>query len=118
MSATDVRPGPLARGLTALVRAYQLVVSPWLGPRCRFYPSCSAYAVTALQRHGALRGSWLATRRLLRCHPWNPGGVDHVPPRERAGKSTTRSQSPLLTDLSDPADTGSAPTADGPPTAA
>jgi putative membrane protein insertion efficiency factor len=73
------RPGPLAWALLQLVRGYQLVLSPLLGPRCRFYPSCSAYAVTALQRHGALRGSWLAIRRLLRCHPWNPGGIDHVP---------------------------------------
>ena len=66
--------------LMLLVRAYQLVVSPLLGPRCRFYPSCSAYAVEALRVHGAVRGTWLAVRRLLRCHPWNPGGVDHVPP--------------------------------------
>jgi len=66
--------------LTLVVRGYQLFVSPLLGPRCRFYPSCSAYALTALQRHGAVRGSWLAVRRLGRCHPWNPGGVDHVPP--------------------------------------
>jgi putative membrane protein insertion efficiency factor len=66
--------------LTVMVRGYQLFVSPLLGPRCRFYPSCSAYALTAVQRHGALRGSWLAVRRLARCHPWNPGGVDHVPP--------------------------------------
>jgi len=71
---------PLARLLTLLVRAYQLVLSPLLGPRCRFYPSCSAYAVQALSTHGALRGTYLAGRRLLRCHPWNPGGVDHVPP--------------------------------------
>jgi len=71
---------PLARLLTLLVRGYQLVLSPLLGPRCRFYPSCSSYAVQALSTHGALRGSWLAARRLLRCHPWNPGGVDHVPP--------------------------------------
>jgi uncharacterized protein len=71
---------PLARVLTLLVRGYQLVLSPLLGPRCRFYPSCSSYAVQALSTHGALRGSWLAGRRLLRCHPWNPGGVDHVPP--------------------------------------
>jgi uncharacterized protein len=70
----------MTRLLLLLVRGYQLFVSPLLGPRCRFYPSCSAYAVTALQTHGALRGSWLAVRRLGRCHPWNPGGVDHVPP--------------------------------------
>lgn len=67
--------------LIGLVRAYQLLVSPLLGPTCRYYPSCSAYAVQALQVHGAVRGSWLAVRRLLRCHPWSPGGVDHVPPR-------------------------------------
>lgn len=66
--------------LVLLVRAYQLLVSPLLGPRCRFYPSCSAYAVEALRVHGALRGTWLAVRRVGRCHPWNPGGVDQVPP--------------------------------------
>ena len=63
----------------ALIRAYQLVLSPMRPPTCRFYPSCSAYALTAIERFGIVRGSWLATRRLLRCHPWNPGGVDHVP---------------------------------------
>jgi len=63
----------------ALIRAYQLVLSPMRPPTCRFYPSCSAYALTALERFGLIRGSWLAARRLLRCHPWNPGGVDHVP---------------------------------------
>lgn len=73
----------MSRVLVLLVRGYQLLISPLLGPRCRFYPSCSAYAVEALTRHGALRGTWLATRRLLRCHPWNPGGVDHVPPSNR-----------------------------------
>jgi putative membrane protein insertion efficiency factor len=74
---------PLARVLTLLVRGYQVVLSPLFGPRCRFYPSCSAYAVEAIGTHGAIRGTWLAIRRLLRCHPWNPGGVDHVPPRAR-----------------------------------
>lgn len=64
-----------------LVRLYQFLISPLLGPTCRYYPSCSAYAVQALETHGAIRGTWLAGRRLLRCHPWSPGGVDHVPPR-------------------------------------
>lgn len=65
--------------LVLLVRIYQRLVSPLLPPACRFYPSCSAYAVTALQRHGAVRGSWLTVRRLCRCHPFHPGGVDPVP---------------------------------------
>jgi len=71
----------LALPLVGLVRLYQLFVSPLLPASCRFYPSCSAYAVTALTRFGPLKGGWLALRRLGRCHPWNPGGVDHVPPR-------------------------------------
>ncbi|MEJ5914612.1 membrane protein insertion efficiency factor YidD [Pseudokineococcus sp. 1T1Z-3] len=79
--------GTARRALVLLVRGYQLVVSPWYPPVCRFYPSCSSYAVQALERHGALRGSWLAVRRLLRCHPWNLGGVDHVPPRRRPRSS-------------------------------
>jgi len=63
-----------------LIRAYQLSLSPWLGPRCRFYPSCSCYAHTAIEEHGAMRGVWLALRRLLRCHPFHEGGYDPVPP--------------------------------------
>ncbi len=69
----------LARPLVWLVRAYQLVLSPLSPPSCRFYPSCSAYAVSALEHHGPVRGTWLAARRLVRCHPWAAGGVDHVP---------------------------------------
>lgn len=65
--------------LSGLVRVYQLTISPVLPPSCRFTPSCSAYARVALERHGAVRGSWLALKRLARCHPWNPGGVDPVP---------------------------------------
>jgi hypothetical protein len=71
---------PLARMLLLLLHGYRRWISPALGQHCRFAPSCSTYAVGALQTHGALRGSWLTGRRLLRCHPWNPGGHDPVPP--------------------------------------
>jgi len=65
--------------LSALLRVYRYAVSPMLGPQCRFHPSCSAYALEAIERWGAFRGSWLAARRLARCHPWHPGGYDPVP---------------------------------------
>lgn len=69
----------LAYPLLLLIRAYQLAVSPLLGSRCRFHPSCSEYSLDALRRYGALRGLWLAMRRVARCHPWHPGGYDPVP---------------------------------------
>jgi hypothetical protein len=65
--------------LIVLVRGYRLLLKPWLGNACRFEPTCSAYALEALQRHGALRGSALAGGRILRCHPWCQGGLDPVP---------------------------------------
>ena len=65
--------------LVLLVRGYQVTLSPLLPSSCRYYPSCSAYAIEALERHGALRGSWLAFRRILRCNPFRPGGYDPVP---------------------------------------
>ena len=74
-----MRP-PIVSALTAAIRAYRYFISPMLGPSCRFYPSCSCYAEEALQRHGALRGSFLTVRRLARCHPWHEGGYDPVPP--------------------------------------
>ncbi len=69
----------MRRVLVALVRAYHYLLAPWWGGQCRFTPTCSNYAIEALERHGALSGSWLAARRILRCHPWNPGGHDPVP---------------------------------------
>ena len=69
----------LAWPLILFVRGYQLFLSPFLPPSCRYTPSCSAYAIEALQRHGALRGGWLAVRRIARCHPFRPGGYDPVP---------------------------------------
>lgn len=68
-----------ARVVTVPIRLYQRLISPLTGPRCRFEPSCSAYAVTAIERFGPLRGLYLGIRRILRCHPWNPGGFDRVP---------------------------------------
>lgn len=65
--------------LVALIRFYRYFISPLLGDRCRFDPSCSEYAVEALRKHGACRGGWLALKRLSRCHPWHPGGFDPVP---------------------------------------
>jgi putative membrane protein insertion efficiency factor len=87
---TVVRRLPVL-ALTGLVRFYQLAISPWTAPSCKYYPSCSQYALVALQRHGALRGTWLAVRRLGRCHPWAAGGVDDVPP---VGQWRTPSSSP------------------------
>jgi putative membrane protein insertion efficiency factor len=65
--------------IVVAIRAYQFAISPFLGPTCRFAPSCSDYFITAVRSHGAFRGSWLAVRRLLRCHPFHPGGLDPVP---------------------------------------
>jgi putative membrane protein insertion efficiency factor len=67
--------------LMTIIRLYQLTVSPLLGPHCRFYPSCSCYAHTAIERHGVVRGTWLGLKRLLRCHPFTAGGYDPVPDR-------------------------------------
>lgn len=69
----------MARIFALPIRAYRLVLSPWVGMHCRYQPTCSAYALEALERHGALRGTWLAARRILRCHPWGSSGFDPVP---------------------------------------
>ena len=81
-------PSLPARVLVAPIRWYQRFISPALPASCRYYPTCSSYAVQALQQHGAFKGTWLAIRRLGRCHPWHEGGFDPVPPaRERHGAS-------------------------------
>ncbi len=71
----------MKQALLALIRAYRFVLSPWWGTQCRFMPTCSQYAADAVERHGALEGSWLAMRRIGRCHPWCDGGFDPVPDR-------------------------------------
>ena len=74
-----MKPSWPARALMALVRGYRLLLSPWLGSACRFEPTCSLYALSALEKHGAATGSYLTLRRLARCHPWCAGGHDPVP---------------------------------------
>jgi putative membrane protein insertion efficiency factor len=75
------RAGIVSRLCLGAIRGYQLAISPWLGPRCRFQPTCSEYAATAIRRFGARRGLALAVRRILRCHPWGGHGYDPVPER-------------------------------------
>ena len=79
----------MSRLLVWILRAYQVMLSPMLGQSCRFYPSCSHYAIEALRTHGAARGSYLAARRVCRCHPFNEGGVDPVPPPQHKNSITT-----------------------------
>jgi putative membrane protein insertion efficiency factor len=70
---------PLARILALPVQGYRLIFSPWVGFNCRYHPTCSAYALEALEKHGAIKGGMLAARRILRCHPWGASGIDNVP---------------------------------------
>lgn len=98
-------PRHLLRGL---IRLYQLFLSPLLGPSCRFTPTCSAYAMEALQQHGVVAGGWLALKRILRCHPWGGMGYDPVPsPRTASPRSGTVRGTGAATGA-DPADTGGA----------
>ena len=76
---------PLAHLLALPVRAYRLIFSPWVGHSCRYQPTCSAYALDALQKHGGVKGGWLALRRILRCNPWGGTGYDPVPDRSDHG---------------------------------
>ncbi len=83
--------------LQLIIRAYRLFVAPLLGPRCRFFPSCSAYASEAIARHGALGGSWLAAKRIAHCHPWCDGGYDPVPDVAPRHPNLFRNLQPNLT---------------------
>ena len=74
----------MRRILITLISGYRYLISPLLGQHCRFHPTCSCYAQTALEQHGVIKGGWLALRRLGRCHPWHPGGVDPVPEKTRS----------------------------------
>jgi putative membrane protein insertion efficiency factor len=104
----NILPGVAAAGmviwnlpkniLILLLMAYRKVISPLYGQVCRFFPSCSAYALEAITVHGAVKGSWLAARRLARCHPWNAGGVDHVP----AGHRWPENRTPRIVVLNNP----------------
>jgi putative membrane protein insertion efficiency factor len=85
--------------LILLLMAYRKVISPLYGQVCRFFPSCSAYALEAITVHGAVKGSWLAAKRLARCHPWNDGGVDHVPAGHR---HWPENQTPTIVVLNNP----------------
>ena len=77
----------LARLVVAVIRLYQLLISPFLGNVCRFYPSCSRYAIACIETQGVARGGWLTVRRLLKCHPFHPGGFDFPPPATGNSKS-------------------------------
>ena len=71
--------GALKRIMIGAIRAYQILISSWMPPRCRFYPSCSQYTLQAVESYGPAKGTWLGLRRLMRCHPWNEGGYDPLP---------------------------------------
>lgn len=99
--------------LIGLLRAYRFLISPLYGQVCRYHPSCSAYALEAVTEHGALRGSWLALRRLLRCHPWAAGGYDPVPPRRGVDSQSSESSEQTRLSSTQPPGAMGAPTGRG-----
>ena len=79
-----------AKILIGLIRFYQIVISPLIGPRCRFTPTCSCYGIDAVKTHGVVKGGWLTLKRILKCHPLNPGGYDPVPPKINNNKTENK----------------------------
>ncbi|MDY0008803.1 MAG: membrane protein insertion efficiency factor YidD [Bdellovibrionales bacterium] len=112
--------GILSKILLLLIRGYQLTLSAFMGKQCRFYPSCSHYAMDAIRHYGALRGGWMGMRRILRCHPWNPGGYDPLPVPEDAslpekGKFCSENRCDCATDAAQAKNTGAASSGISPP---
>ena len=105
LEPTGRRRSVVGAGMVGAIRLYQRWISPALGPRCRFYPSCSEYAVQAIQVHGVVRGTWLAAVRLVKCQPLHPGGVDHVPPA--TGRSRASRSAPAVAAPARPSERGS-----------
>ena len=97
-SVPQMGPTVITRALMAGVAGYRRFISPLLPPRCRFEPSCSAYALEALREHGAARGLWLSVARIARCHPFHPGGYDPVPPRDARRRPSRTNAGPLSTE--------------------
>ena len=85
---TPVTSSPLSKALRSLIIFYRYMISPFLGTNCRFEPSCSRYGLEAIERHGAIYGSWLTVKRIMRCHPWGGCGYDPVPERDGAAPKT------------------------------
>jgi uncharacterized protein len=108
------RPGPVAWLLIAPIRFYQRFITPYTPATCRYYPTCSAYAVTALRERGAPVGLWLTVRRLGRCNPWSSGGIDHVPPRRERHRHPESSPSGPVVAGAGPEPSGSGRSAPSP----
>jgi putative membrane protein insertion efficiency factor len=83
------------------IRLYQMLISPWLGSRCRFHPTCSNYCIEALRQHGMVHGLWLGLKRIFRCHPFHPGGCDPVPGRKKNNDSPQKERSYLPSETTD-----------------
>ena len=101
MAGNAKKSSPLAWVFIKLVRGYQLVLSPLLGPRCRYSPTCSSYTIEALRLHGAVKGGWIAMKRITSCHPWGGFGYDPVPRRDKPSGNCAPQRAPNLANAAD-----------------